>query len=333
MEDSETRSINHAETNIVQKQPLRLRDFIGQKESVALLERQLQGAQARGEPVPHIAFFGPSGVGKTLLAQTLADECGTRLIKAPGYILAPELARVFSDTGANDIVFFDEAHNCKPAVQEILYRVIDEHKVPLWVTDGSKDEERSPEEVEIQPVTIILATDEPGALRNALLKRIPLTIALRFYSDEELQQIVAQMATDLDLLISPVAAKLIARAAHGLPRIVAHHLQSLRYFYSWSEKREIKSPDVRRFLSDSGIDRLGLREVEHRYLRHLLSANSASLESLALDLGMDGNYVRKQIESVLVRQKLIYISSKGRQLTPKGKTWLENNGTNRKEGR
>ena len=180
MEDSETRSINHAETNIVQKQPLRLRDFIGQKESVALLERQLQGAQARGEPVPHIAFFGPSGVGKTLLAQTLADECGTRLIKAPGYILAPELARVFSDTGANDIVFFDEAHNCKPAVQEILYRVIDEHKVPLWVTDGSKDEERSPEEVEIQPVTIILATDEPGALRNALLKRIPLTIALRF---------------------------------------------------------------------------------------------------------------------------------------------------------
>ena len=99
-------------------------------------------------------------------------------------------------------------------------------------------------------------------------------------------------------------------------------------FYSWSESREIKSADVRRFLSESGIDQLGLREVEHRYLCYLQSMGSASLESLSLELGMDGKYVRTQIESVLSRQKLILISGRGRQLTLKGEAWLEKQGTN-----
>lgn len=306
------------------------RGFVGRKEIVDLLKRQIAGALARRQTFPHSEFVGPSGVGKTLLAQAMAAEFGANLIMTTGYISRAELADRLIALKIGDFIFVDEAHAMKAPEQELLLGAIDDLSVPVikgsTLVKGSAvasvPQEEVAKTVEIKPFTLFLATDQPGALRNALQERMRLKISLGYYTIAELREIVDRMATIEDILISPQAARLIAQVSAGLPRRAKHHLQNLRTHFSNSEQVQVSLQQVREFLRDFKIDDKGLGPHEHQYLAYLKRVGAASLESLAICLGLDCSYVRHQIEPLLLRECLVKIVPGGRKLTPAGRMWI-----------
>jgi len=269
-------------------------------------------------------LWGPSGIGKTMLAEAIAGKYGTSLIRIAGYMSVVEIIAKLMSAQAFDFIFVDEAHGMKPSAQELLYGVIDKSRVPnLYQSKDAGTEKHEPDEIEIQRCSIIAASDQPGLLLNALRKRFALQMKLDAYSHKELKEIVDRQAADMGLLVSPQAAKLVAQVSAGLPRKAKHHLQNLRYHFPWSESRQIGRTDVCEFLREFEIDRKGLGSDEREYLRFLQEQGSASLGSLAQALGTDTGFVLQQIEAPLVHMRFITIGHAGRTLTPAGRSFLE----------
>jgi holliday junction DNA helicase RuvB len=212
----------------------------------------------------------------------------------------------------------------KAPVQEMLYDAIDQLRVPQLPkpTVAAGSQQAADTTVEIKSFCIILATDQPGDLQNALEKRMVLKVALTFYTVDELKEVVERMATDAQLLLSPHAAKLIAKVSAGIPRRAQHHLQKLRNHFLEAEQQQITLDQVREYLRAFRIDDKGLGPEEHLYLEYLKEVVMASLESLAIHLGLDSDYVRHHVESPLLRERLVKIGIGGRQLTPTGRALL-----------
>ncbi len=305
--------------------PHEFRGFIGQKKVVDQLRGQLAGAIALGEPFPHVGFFGPSGVGKTKLAEVLAAERGTRLHRISGHADPEKHVAEFKRVESCDVYLVDEAHGLKPACQELLLHVVDYLKIPesdgerlLPGAAGGEDDDRR-----VQPFTLILATDRPGHLINPLHRRLEIQVLLALYSIEELKAIVDRMATDFDMLISPQGARLVAQVSSGLPRRVKHHLGNLRRLFPDVSAKQLSTDHVRKLLVEFQIDAKGLGPRECEYLSYLREMGSASLESLALELGLDSVFVRQQIEPLLQHHRFITISAGGRKLTDAGSDWID----------
>jgi Holliday junction DNA helicase RuvB len=305
--------------------PPRFGDFVGQGKTVSFLRRQLDGALARGEAFPHTLFIGPSGTGKTLLARSLATEFGSRLVEAMGYEDRNSLIKKMLLLNVGDFLFIDEAHRLGPLQQELFYLAIDLGSVPnapgqREATDGGGDGR-----VTLKPWTLVLATDQPGSLLDALRKRMIIEIALPYYSAAEMKEIVENVAMQLSLLVSPQAARKIAEIANGLPRRAKQLLQNLRLFHPHAEKGQVGQKELQEFLTAAGYDARGLTTLEQRYMELIPPSGGASLESLALTLGVDTNYVRREIEAPLVRRALVRITPLGRQLTERGRGLLQSN--------
>jgi len=308
------------------------RGFIGQRTIVNRLQRQLEGSQSLREPFPHTLFMGPSGVGKTELTRALAAEFGSNIIISQCNQAPWEIATDLETLKVGDFLFLDEAHNLKPSLQEILYQVIDDGLIADVSPKGKTHQSQGPDPISISPCTIVLATDQPGRLNNALIKRIPIKVALNFYSEQEMQEIVDLHATGLNLLLSPQASRRVAKVSGGLPRNAKHYLQNLRRHIPGAETSRITTQQVSGFLLDFGIDSMGFSDQERRYLRYLEGAERASLDTLASYLGQDSEYVRRQIEPQLVqRNAFVSITNTGRRLTPAGQQWLERQASKVKE--
>jgi Holliday junction DNA helicase RuvB len=283
------------------------RFIVGQQRNVALLDRQLRGAQARGEPFPPTLMIGPSGVGKTLLAHALAKATGTTFHLANGDETVAGLLGRITAMQAGDVMFIDEAHMLGGREQELLYGVIDRYCMTVSGVEHS-----------VQPCTLVLATDQPGKLHNALQKRMAVTITLTYYSTREMRQIINRLLADMGMLMSPQGANMLAGICFGVPRRAQHHLNNLRRHYAELNTQQFGITEVRKYLDDSGFDANGLNSASQRYLRVLAVQERASIETLALAIGSDATYVRQQIEPILVQAGYVSISSGGRRLTAAG---------------
>ncbi|MEI8375971.1 MAG: Holliday junction DNA helicase RuvB C-terminal domain-containing protein [Planctomycetota bacterium] len=308
-------------------------DFIGHVEVVARLRRQAEGARTRQKPFPHTLFTGTSGLGKTLLAEALATEFETDFIKIYGEIPEDELVNRLIALPSHAFLFIDEAHSLKTSEQELLFKSIDHLRVPNpnGAVTSNASHQKTEETTEIMPFTLLLATDRPGKLLNPLHKRMVLQVALSHYSIAELKEIVDRMATDMDMLVSPQAAKLIAQISGGLPRRAEHVLKNILYHFPNSEGCQLSIPQIREFMEDFGIDNKGLGPQELMYLSYLKDVGSASLESMALCLGLDCDFVHRQVEPLLLRERLVKIGPGGRKLTPIGLDWINQLNNNRKD--
>ena len=206
--------------------------------------------------------------------------------------------------------------------------MIDAREVPNFKKDGDAEEasdKERPSVVSVNPFTIIAATDQPGQLKKkALHERFANKVELSYYNAAELKEIVQRIAGTLNMLMSPQAARLVATVSAGLPRRAKHHLQRLRLHFADSETTEVGTGRVKRYLKDNGIDELGLGRLDRRYLDYLAHADMrVSLRSLANYLGTDEAQVRDHMEPLLVRHRLIEISSGGRGITQAGRTWMQ----------
>jgi Holliday junction DNA helicase RuvB len=257
-----------------------------------------------------------------MLARALAAEYGTRLVDVMGYEDRSSLVKRLVDLKANDFLFVDECHRLRALDQELLCEAIDNLSLPITDSVRGADENAEGQRTALQPWTLILATDQPGMIVNALNKRAVVQVHLAYYQTRELKEIVEAMATELNILISPQAARHIAEVAGGLPRRAKQYLANLRYYYPDAESRQLSLSDVRTFLEATGVDQNGLTSLEKKYLEIVDDLDGASLDSIALSLGVDNEFVRRQIEPTIVRRRLVRITSAGRQITPAGQNML-----------
>jgi Holliday junction DNA helicase RuvB len=299
--------------------PFQIRDFIGQRRALAPVLREQDGAKARGEPMPPILFTGQSGLGKSLAARTLAARAGTSMVTLVSSESPEHLATRLAKMKMGDIAFLDECHRLQGESQELLFEVIDSGTVSSKFVPDTAGEES----FKIAPITLILATDRPGRLLNALLKRIQILVQFAPYTERELKEIVARVATRSKILLSPQAAKALARVCAGIPRRAEHHVRTLRLYFADSERRQLGLSDVVDYLHAHGIDRSGIGRHERRYLDFLACNRSASLDALAAHLGTDPEFVRQQVEQPLRHRRLILVRSSGRTLTRRGQSLVE----------
>jgi len=202
--------------------PFELHGFIGQRQKIEPLIREVRGAKARGKTACHTVISGLSGTDKSTQARAIAREYGTRLLKLSGDVVRSKLLAELRNVHESDFLFIDEGHGLSVALQEVLYRAIDHEPIEL-------DDSREP--LLVPPFTLVLATDQPGSLKNALRKRIPTEVHLNPYPDAEMKVIVERVAAKEGILLTAQGASLLARTCHGLPRIAEHRVRKLRYYF------------------------------------------------------------------------------------------------------
>lgn len=299
--------------------------FVGQTDVVSTLKEHCTGALAKNQPLLHICLAGPSGMGKTELANCISKEMGTSFLP---FFCSPQikrwqLAKHLAQVKRCDVVFFDEIHQLQDSVQEVLYPAIDKHRVPVV---DEKNRIKENEWVEIPEFSVVVATDQPGKLVNALRQRLALRFVLQDYADAEMKVIIANRASQIGILLSPQAASRIAEASRGVPRRARHLLQSLQTVLEDTSSAVTKTM-ANNHLASIGIDKDNLTESDRQYLAVLARRDGCvSLNNLASSLGLDEVSVTRDIEPYLMQRELISVESRGRSLTTKGKTYSSTRG-------
>lgn len=294
--------------------PFEIEGFIGQRAVLTPVTREQDGALARGEPMPHTLVIGPSGIGKTELFGALARRAKVNMVKVVGKERMPKVCEKLLRLKPNDIVVFDEGHNQPPESQEMLYEVIDTGQIPARCLPDPATAAGAA----VAPCTVVFATDQPGQLLKALVARLPQRVWLADYAEDEMREIVTRVAERENILLSPQAARLVARVSNGLPRRARDHVRSLRRYFPDSERTQLGVPQVEAWLADKGISGDGLTAAEFRYMRFLREEERASIETIAAVLGVDAEYVRVHVEQPLLYRKLVRIGGSGRSLTKAG---------------
>ena len=209
--------------------PERLEDFTGQKLARQNLKVFIEAAKARGEPLDHVLFVGPPGLGKTTLAQIMAKELGVSFRSTSGPVIAKagDLAALLTNLEERDVLFIDEIHRLSPAVEEILYPAMEDFQLDLIIGEGPAA--RSVK-IDLARFTLVAATTRMGLLTTPLRDRFGIPIRLQFYTEDELTGIVTRAARILQIGIAPDGAREVARRARGTPRIAGRLLRRVRDF-------------------------------------------------------------------------------------------------------
>ncbi len=297
--------------------PHTLDDYIGQSEVKQKLKIAIQAAKMRSEPLDHILFAGPPGLGKTTLAFVVAKEMGTNIYVTSGPVLERQgdIAAILSSLNDGDVLFIDEIHRINKAVEEIFYSALEDYKVDVLIGKGPTARSIR---IGLKPFTLIGATTRSGLLSSPLRNRFGMTLELQFYSVDELVQIIKRASSILNISIEESAAKLIAERSRGTPRIALRLLKRARDVAT-VKGREIMDIDlVEKTMDILEIDRLGLDEVDRRILRTIIEiydGGPVGLESLAAALNLEIDTLREVHEPYLLQKGLIVRTSRGRIAT------------------
>ena len=303
-----------AEANL---RPQRLDEFIGQTPVCDNLRVFIAAAKGRNEPLDHVLFAGPPGLGKTTLAQIVARELGVgfRATSGPVIARAGDLAALLTNLQQTDVLFIDEIHRLSPAVEEILYPAMEDFQLDLIIGEGPAA--RSVR-IDLPHFTLIGATTRSGLLTTPLRERFGIPARLDFYSVEELQIIVARGASILDMALSPEGAAEIARRSRGSPRVAGRLMRRVRDFAAVGNLAKIGVTEADAALNRLEVDQRGLDAMDRRYLRLVAEAyggGPVGADTLAAALSEPRDAIEEIIEPYLIQQGLIQRTPRGRMLT------------------
>src|SRR5476649_1094347 len=213
----------------VSLRPQRLAEFVGQAQACANLKVFIAAARSRKEPLDHVLFVGPPGLGKTTLAQIVSRELAVNFRATSGPVIARagDLAALLTNLEERDVLFIDEIHRLNPAVEEILYPAMEDFQLDLIIGEGPAA--RSVK-IDLAKFTLVGATTRAGLLTNPLRDRFGLPIRLNFYTEEELESIVRRGARVLGIAMREDGANEIAKRSRGTPRIAGRLLRRVRDF-------------------------------------------------------------------------------------------------------
>ncbi len=299
--------------------PSRLEDFVGQKELVESLRVSLEAAKKRGEPVEHMLFSGPPGLGKTTLAYIVAHEMQTRITVTSGPAIerAGDLIGILTNLERGDILFIDEIHRLSKAVEEFLYPAMESFQIDFVVDKGPYAKTIK---FHLKPFTLIGATTRSGLLASPLRDRFGIFHHLDFYIPEDLCEIVIRSAKKLSLNIEEEAALEIARRARGTPRVANRLLRRVRDYAQVRTKENHVTVDiVKKAMEILGIDEAGLDETDRRLIRIMnehYKGGPVGIEALAATLNEEIDTIADVIEPFLLKQGFLKRTSRGRELTP-----------------
>ncbi|RCL01578.1 MAG: holliday junction DNA helicase RuvB [Candidatus Tokpelaia sp. JSC085] len=301
--------------------PRALDDFIGQTTVRANLQIFIQAAHVRNEALDHVLLVGPPGLGKTTLAQIMAKELGVSFHSTSGPVIAKsgDLAALLTNLEERDVLFIDEIHRLHPSIEEILYPAMEDYQLDLLIGEGPAA--RSVK-VDLARFTLVAATTRLGLLTTPLRDRFGIPIRLQFYTVEELEYIVRRGAHILQMSVSDDGAREIACRARGTPRIAGRLLRRVRDFAMIAQTGIIDRSVADEALSRLEVDRLGLDQLDRRYLVMIAKkfrGGPVGIETIAAGLSEPREAIEEIVEPYLIQQGFIQRTPRGRILTEN--TW------------
>jgi len=308
------------QTEDVQERAMRpqtLADYRGQPQVTEQMEIFISAARARSESLDHLLIFGPPGLGKTTLANIVANELEVNIRHTSGPVIerAGDLAALLTNLEQNDVLFIDEIHRLSPAIEEVLYPALEDFQLDIMIGEGPAARSIK---LDLPPFTLVGATTRAGLLTSPLRDRFGIVQRLEFYQPADLARIVSRSAGLLGVSIDADGAKEIAQRSRGTPRIANRLLRRVRDYAQIKADGNIDRSVADAALNMLNVDRLGLDNMDRRLLFAVIEkfdGGPVGLDNLGAAIGEETGTIEEIIEPYLIQQGLLMRTPRGRTVT------------------
>ncbi|MGH7559768.1 MAG: Holliday junction branch migration DNA helicase RuvB [Gemmatimonadales bacterium] len=297
--------------------PSRLDEFVGQAPLKASLQIAIDAARGRREPLDHLLFFGPPGLGKTTLALLLAKEMGVQIRTTSGPVLERpgDLVGLLTGLGDGDVLFIDEIHRLRPQLEEFLYPAMEDYRVDVRISDGPNAQTIP---MQLERFTLVGATTRFGQLTPPMRARFGIVERLSFYPPEDLAKIVLRSAGILRVAIETEGAAELARRSRGTPRIANRLLRRVRDYAQVKADGVVTAAVAAEALARLNVDEFGLDDMDARILTTIIekfSGGPVGLNTIAAAVGEDAGTLEEVYEPYLLQQGFLERTPRGRLAT------------------